>query len=75
MRCYNLKRFFTVKEFAIELGVHYNTVYKGIKDGKIVALRLTSGRNSTFRIPETEIERIAQVDLKEIYESLMEDER
>ena len=70
---YSLKRFYTVKEFAEELGVHYNTVYKGIKDGKILALRLTAGKNAVFRIPVTEIERIVHVDLRTVYDSLEEE--
>jgi len=70
----SLKRFYKVKEFAEELGVHYNTVYKGIRDGKIIALRLTQGKNANYRIPVTEIHRIAHVDLKDVYNSMNEDE-
>jgi excisionase family DNA binding protein len=67
-----MSNFYTVKEFSQVLGLHTNTVYKGIREGKIIALRLTNGKNAVYRIPKTELERIAIVDLKKVYETLEE---
>jgi len=52
--------YFTIYEFAEKMRVHPNTVRRGIKNGKIFAFRFASDKKSTYRIPETEIERIVK---------------
>ena len=60
--------YLSVKELAKKINLHPNTIRKAIHNGKITAVRLGEGKNSAFRIPETEIERLILIDLKEIFE-------
>lgn len=65
------KDILTAKEFAIELDVHYNTVKKMIKNGLVSAFKIgCGGKTSHYRIPRSEIQRMAQVNLREIIENL-----
>ena len=50
--------YFTVEEFAKEMGICTSTVRQGIKLGKINGFRPGSGKRSAFRIPKTELERL-----------------
>ena len=59
------KDFLSVKEFALYIGVHYNTVMRSIKKGRLNAFRLGDGKRACYRIPKTEIDRIAFCDLDE----------
>ena len=51
----NFERFYRVKEVCGILRVDRRTLWKWIKEGKIKAVRLPSGR---YRIPESEIRKI-----------------
>lgn len=62
------KAFYSIEEFANELGVHHNTVRRAIKDRRIHAIRLGKGRNACYRIPSSEIMRIGAVQLEDIIE-------
>ncbi len=56
--------FLTVKEFAALLKVNPETVRRGIRNKKIIALKPAGGKKSGYRIPRSEIERLA---LREMY--------
>lgn len=64
--------FFTIKEFACKIGVHPNTVRRGIKSGRICAFKVGSGKRGAFRIAKTEINRIALFDMEEMIEKIIE---
>jgi excisionase family DNA binding protein len=64
--------FYSIKEFAQKLGVHSNTIRRAIKSGRINAFRVGSGKRSIFRIPESEINRVALIDLEEMIEKIIE---
>lgn len=51
-------QFMTVKEFSECLKVKNVQVYDWIKEGKVKALRVSSGPKSPWRIPETELNRM-----------------
>ena len=68
----NIKDFYNIKEFSIKLEVHPNTVYNSIKKGHIIAFRIGSGKRSSFRIPHTEITRMAEFNLEEIIQKEVE---
>lgn len=55
----------SVKEFAEKLRVHPNTVRRGLKSGRIAGLRTGTGKRSTWRIPYSEIARMAAEDWRE----------
>ena len=59
------REYLTIKEFALEMNLHPNTVRRGIKKGKIAAVNIGTGETySVYRIPFTEISRLLQVDLE-----------
>lgn len=51
------KEFYTVKEFASIMGVHWQTVRNWIKSGKVRAVKM-GGKNYTLRIPKEEVYRL-----------------
>lgn len=55
------RTFFSVREAAERLGVHYNTVYEACRSGRIRAVRPLgeSQRRTSWRIPADEIERLS----------------
>lgn len=61
------KLYLSVKEVSEIVGLHPNTIRKAIKNGKISSIRMGEGKNSAFRIPRSELDRLAVVDLKNIF--------
>lgn len=61
--------FLTVKEFASKLRIHPSTVRRAIQDGRIHAFRVGKGKKSTFRILESELERMIAFDLTILIEN------
>lgn len=53
----------TAKEFAAKLRVHPSTIRRAIESGRIHAFRVGNGKKASFRIPESEIERMMAFDL------------
>ncbi len=64
--------FLSIKEFAILLKVHPNTIRRAVKSGRINAFKIGYGRKSIYRICRTEINRIAIFDLEEMIERIIE---
>jgi excisionase family DNA binding protein len=54
----------TVDEFAEKIKVTRLTVLKLIKEGKILAFRLSKAPKSPYRIKESEIERLITYELE-----------
>lgn len=54
----------TLNEFAALLKVSRNTVKKMIADGALSFLRTGIGNKSHYRIPESEIQRMAMVQME-----------
>ena len=65
--------FLTVKEFASLMRMHYNSIIRSIKNGRIQAFRVGIGKKSTFRIPRSEVHRIGVVDLQKVVDRLVEE--
>lgn len=57
--------FYSIKEFALKLGVHPNTIRRAIKCKKINAIRFCG----VYRIPYNEISRMVEFDLEEYIEN------
>lgn len=53
----------TINEFAKKIKVCRQTVSKLIKEGKILAFRLSDAKKSPYRIKETEVERLICLEL------------
>jgi len=60
------KCFYTIKEFALRLCVHPNTVRRAIKNGHINALKMGGKIRKVYRIPYSEFERMAMINLEEV---------
>jgi excisionase family DNA binding protein len=58
--------FYSIKEFAKKLRVHPNTIRKAIKIGYINALRIGKSEKSGYRIPNTEIHNLAQIQWESV---------
>lgn len=58
--------FYTVGEMSTLLRCHQNTVRSGIKSGRIQAFRVGAGKKAAFRIPSSEIMRMAVLDMEEM---------
>ena len=69
----NIKDFYTIQEFADFLGVHYNTIYNGIKKGHIFGFKVGRGEKAHYRIPHTEIDRLGVYHLEEIIDRILEE--
>lgn len=55
--------FCTVKQFAEMLQMHPNSILNSIKKGRLQAFRIGYGSRASYRIPLSEINRIAEMDL------------
>ena len=67
-----INEYFSISDFAKKLKVHPNTIRRAIKNKRIQALRIGKTKNSAYRIPESEILRMAHVDLEETIEKEVE---
>lgn len=68
---YQVDEYISVKEFAKKVGVHYNTIIRSIKKGRLNAFRVGAGKKGCFRIAISEINRIAFMDLEERIERII----
>lgn len=53
------EEFMTIKDFANMIKVHPNTIRNMIKSGRLNAFRVSPKEKSSYRIPRSEIHRIA----------------
>ena len=61
------KQYLSVTELANHLDVHRNTIIKAIKDKRIQAFKVGSGKKSVYRIPYTETARLLKgIEIDEI---------
>jgi excisionase family DNA binding protein len=68
------KDFLSAKEFAACLNIHYNTVRKMIKTGRINAFKMgIGGKTSDLRIPRTEIQKLCLEDMQEDIEKIIKE--
>lgn len=56
------KAFYTIEEFANLLNMSYRTIYNAVKSGRVNAFRITDMEKASYRIPASEIHRIAEMD-------------
>lgn len=62
------KLYLSIREVSELVGMHPNTIRRAIKNGKISSIRMGEGKNASYRIPRSELDRLAVVDLKKIFE-------
>lgn len=63
--------FLSIKEFASKIGVHPNTIRRGVKSGRISAFRVGGGKRSSYRIAKSEVNRLALFDMEEMIERMI----
>lgn len=69
------KDIFSIKDFAEELDVHVNTVRNMIKHGLLSAFKIgCGGKTSHYRIPRSEIDRMALLNLRKVIDNIKEEE-
>lgn len=61
------QEWFSIREFAIYAGLHYNTVRRAILSGRIQAVDHGTRSKKFWRIHKSEIERMAIFNLREIF--------
>jgi excisionase family DNA binding protein len=66
------KNFLTVCEFAEKIRVHPNTIRRAIQKGRIQAFRTGEGLKSSYRIPNTEVQRLCELDMSKLIEQIVE---
>jgi excisionase family DNA binding protein len=64
--------FLSIKEFAYWVKLHPSTVRRAIKSGRLNAFRIGEGIRSVYRIPKTEVDRIALCGMQELIEKMIE---
>lgn len=69
----NETEFLTIDGFANKVNLHAQTVRRCIKSGKIQAINLGNGKKKIYRIPISEIQRLAIFDLKAMLKLINEE--
>lgn len=64
--------FLSIEEFAKKINAHPNTVRRNIKCGRVSAFRIGPGKRSAYRIPKSEISRLAEINLMNVVDGLIE---
>jgi excisionase family DNA binding protein len=57
--------FYSIKELAVVLNVHINTVRRAIKKGHLIAIRIGDTKRSPYRISKKSIEAIHESIIRE----------
>jgi len=70
-----MEEYLTIKEFAGILRVHPNTIRSSLKKGRLQSIRIGEGKKAGYRIPRSEISRIALFDLKDMIKRTLEEEK
>lgn len=68
------KDFYSVREFAEKLGVSDRTIRRAIYNGRISIIRVGSTEKSAIRIPKSEIDRLALIELRDIAIKMIKNE-
>jgi excisionase family DNA binding protein len=68
-----MEEFLNVYEFAKKLRVHPQTIRRCIKSGRIQAFRISDGKRAGWRIPTTELGRLAIFDVTKTFERIIEE--
>jgi excisionase family DNA binding protein len=55
--------YLTINEMAAIMKMHPNTIRRAIKNGRISAFKLGAGNKASYRIPRSEIDRLAVCDM------------
>ena len=65
------EEFYTVIEFAEKIRVHPNTVRRAIRQGRIQAFKTSEGIKSEYRIPNTEVKRLCELDMTKLIKDIV----
>jgi excisionase family DNA binding protein len=65
--------YFTIRQFAKLLQVHPMTIRRAVKRGKIGHINIGTEKKPLYRIPHSEINRIALFDLEAMIDRIMRD--
>jgi excisionase family DNA binding protein len=65
--------YLTIRQFADKFKMHPQTVRRAIHKGNLSAIRVGIGKNATFRIPVTELQRLGLINLHRIVDQMVEE--
>lgn len=65
--------YLSAKEFASRVKMHYNSIIRSIRKGRIIAVKLGSGKKAAYRIPLSEVNRLGVVDLEGLIQRMVEE--
>ena len=68
-----VQNFLTLMEFANRVRVHPNTIRRAIQGGRIQAVRIGIGPRAQYRIPDTELNRLCEMDMTKLIEKIIEE--
>jgi excisionase family DNA binding protein len=68
----NQKDFLSIKEFAEKVQMHPSSIRRAIKRGKLNAFRVGDGQRAVYRIPSSEIHRLAFTHYEEVQQKLID---
>ena len=66
--------YLTIVQFAAKIQMHPNSVRRLIRMGKLQGVNMGSGNRKIYRIPESELSRLATFDLKEVLTNIRSDD-
>lgn len=58
--------FLSIKEVAVIFGCHHTTIRRAIKKGFIIALRISEGKRSPYRISRKSLDAIHESIIREL---------
>lgn len=67
--------YYSINEFSKKLHAHPNTIRRCIKNGKISAINIGTGKKKLYRIPSSEINRLALFDLRKMLKIINEQDK
>lgn len=69
------KDFLSINEMAMVLDLHPNTIRRAIKNARISAFKVGFGKKASYRIPKSEIERLAVCDMTEVINKMIKEKK
>lgn len=67
------EEYLSIKEFAAMMHMHYNTIMRAVKNGRIQSIRISCSKKAAHRIPRSEANRLGILELDKLIEKKVEE--